>query len=196
MNQIELKCVLVGNVSVGKTCIVQVATTGKFDKDTTSTNCASYSAKTEVIEDHTVRLQIWDTAGQEKYRGMTPMYYHNAQIAIIVYSVLDRESFDGVDTWNNSLKNNASADIVKFLVGNKVDLENDRQVSNEEGNEKARAIGAEFYEVSAKTGFGIEDLFGLIPRTYFEKIPQIQKPTTTVEVNDESTKKKSGKNCC
>ena len=173
-----------------------MATAGVFE-NTSTTLGASYSAKTEVIDDHIFRLQIWDTAGQEKYRGMTPMYYHNAHIAIIVYSITSSESFEAVDTWFKSLHNNADSNIIIFLVGNKVDLDSERQISTEEGEKKAKQYGAEFCEVSAKTGFGIADLFSLIPTLYIEKNPN---PTQNSDNNNveitETPKEKSDKRCC
>lgn len=194
MNQIELKCVLIGNTNVGKTCIVHRATTGVFEESSTTLG-ASYSAKTEMFDNRYFRLQIWDTAGQEKYRGMTPMYYHNAHVAMIVYSITNTESFEAVDSWFKSLRNNADPDIIIFLVGNKVDLDNERAVSAELGEKKAKEFGAEFCEVSAKTGFGIADLFSLIPMLYTERKPT---PADNEDINNveitETTKEKS--KCC
>jgi small GTP-binding protein len=169
MEVCEIKLVLIGNTNVGKTSIVRTGITGSFTSESASTLGASYSTKSFQVESRTVRLQIWDTAGQEKYRGMTPMYYHNAQIAVVVYSVTERETFVGVDTWMKSLKENADVRIIVFIVGNKVDLEEERQVSTEEGSAKAAEYGAEFAEVSAKTGFGVGDLFTTFPHTYIER---------------------------
>lgn len=197
MTQIELKCVLIGNTNVGKTCIVHMATTGVFEEAATTLG-ASYSAKTEVIGENIFRLQIWDTAGQEKYRGMTPMYYHNAHIALIVYSITNAESFEAVDSWFKSLRDNADSNILIFLIGNKVDLENERTISTEEGEKKAKQYGAEFCEVSAKTGFGIADLFTLIPTLYLEKNPsptENDNESNNVEIT-ETPKEKSDKKCC
>jgi small GTP-binding protein len=169
MEACEVKLVLVGNTSVGKTSIVRTAITGSFVSDSASTLGASYSTKSFQIEGRTVRLQIWDTAGQEKYRGMTPMYYHNAHIAVVVYSVTERETFAAVDAWVKSLRDNADAGIVVFVVANKVDLAGERAVNAEEGAAKAAEYGAEFAEVSAKTAFGIGDLFTAFPHTYIER---------------------------
>jgi small GTP-binding protein len=169
MDLTELKLVLVGNTNVGKTSIVRTAITGSFTDDTTSTLGASDSTKSVQVGTRTVRLQIWDTAGHEKYRGMTPMYYHNAQIALVVYSVAERETFNAVDSWLKSLKDNAEPNIHVFIVGNKTDLGDARCVSTDEGAAKADECGAEFSEVSAKTGFGVGDLFAAIPRLWLER---------------------------
>jgi small GTP-binding protein len=192
----EIKIVLVGNTDVGKTSIVKTAITGSFTGDSTSTLGASYSTKSFQVDSRNVRLQIWDTAGQEKYRGMTPMYYHNAQVALVVYSVTDRLTFEAVDGWIKSLKDNADANIIIFVVGNKTDLVKERQITTDQGSEKALSSDAEFAEVSAKTGFGIRDLFGLIPRMWLER--QTTRSVTspgkqTVIVDGES---RQNKGCC
>lgn len=102
-------------------------------------------------------MQIWDTAGQERYRGLTPMYYRNAQIAIC-YAIDDRSRFEGVNNWIESINNNADDDTILYLVGNKIDLSN-RKISTDDGKKKSESIKAEFVEVSAKTGQGINELF-------------------------------------
>jgi Ras-related protein Rab-5C len=165
----EMKLVLVGNTSVGKTCIAKMATTGAFADDSTPTLGATYVSKLVRLGNTEVRLQIWDTAGQERYRGMTPMYFRGAHVAIVAYAVTDSESFDGVDTWITSLRDNADAQIILFLVGNKCDLEDQRAVSSETGQKKATELSAVFYEVSAKTGDRVEDLFLDIAKSFLEK---------------------------
>jgi small GTP-binding protein len=197
MDVCEVKLVLIGNTNVGKTSIVKTAITGSFTGDSTSTLGASYSTKTFQVDSRNIRLQIWDTAGQEKYRGMTPMYYHNAHVALVVYSVTERETFEAVDGWLKSLKDNADSNVIIFIIGNKTDLTEQRQVTTDEGNEKAQSSGAEFAEVSAKTGFGVRDLFGLVPRIWLER--QATQPVTDSRkqtVIIESGEVTSGKKCC
>jgi small GTP-binding protein len=155
----EMKLVLVGNMSVGKTCIAKTATTGSFVDNTAPTLGASFIAKMVQVDDEEIRLQIWDTAGQERYRGMTPMYFRGAHAAIIAYSITDEGSFDGIDAWVESLRDNAPPGIELVLVGNKMDLEDERVIASARGESKATDIGAAFYEVSAKTGDRINEVF-------------------------------------
>jgi small GTP-binding protein len=166
----EIKIVLMGNTNVGKTSIVSTAISGIFSDDTPSTLGATYSTKTVQLDGLAVRLQIWDTAGQEKYRAMTPMYFHNAQVALVVYSIVEADTFSAVDGWIKSLKDNADPSVLIYMIGNKTDLDDERAVSPDEATDKANELGAVFVEVSAKTGFGIQDLFALIPRDYIEKV--------------------------
>lgn len=193
--QKEIKIVLVGNTSVGKTCIVKQETTKTFSENTVSTLGASFVSEVKTINDFEVRLQIWDTAGQERYRGMTPMYYRNAQAAIVCYAVDDLTSFEGVDSWVDSIKNNAEPDTIIFLVANKIDLPN-RQISDQDGKQRAESINASYYEVSAKTGRGVEELFTDIPRIYLEKYGgSVQEAKSTVQI-DEQSSNNNNKKCC
>jgi Ras-related protein Rab-5C len=165
---IHLKLVLIGNTSTGKTCLVKQVTSGLFADSCAATLGASFVSKMLTIGDREFKLQIWDTAGQERYRSMTPMYYRDAQAAMVVYSITDESSFSAIDSWVDSLHQNAEPGLILFLCGNKVDLADARSVSTENGREKARRIGAHFAEVSAKTGKGVADAFAEIPVSYIE----------------------------
>ncbi|KAH0792146.1 Ras-related protein Rab-5B [Histomonas meleagridis] len=168
----EPKVVLVGQANVGKTCIVQRAVNGIFNDETANTLGASYT--TLLISDGDTpisRLQIWDTAGQEKFRGMAPMYYRGCDVAILIYSIDDMSSFEEIESWYHSLKENIDkTSIDLYLVGNKKDLVEERQVSYEDGERCAVQLNARFYELSAKTGEGIEDFFRTIARLFTDKV--------------------------
>ena len=192
----EIKLVLVGHQFVGKTCIVRMATTGIFDEDTISTLGASYTSKTITANNKEIRLQIWDTAGQERYRAMTPMYYRGAQVALVVYSVDNLESFQAIDQWIESLRESADPNIIIFIAGNKADLEESRAVTQQQGEEKAKQHGAHFTEVSAKTGMGVDDLFNDIANTFLEKNEKLSPATPTQGVDIKSKDEKAKKGCC
>lgn len=105
------------------------------------------------------RLQLWDTAGQEKFKSLVPNYIRDAHCAVFVYDITRRDSFEGVDSWLELYKNYHAEDAVTILVGNKLDLRDTRKVTREEGQMKARTKGLSFCETSAKSGTGIEELF-------------------------------------
>ncbi|EAY23638.1 small GTP-binding protein, putative [Trichomonas vaginalis G3] len=189
---IDMKVVVIGTTSVGKTCIVQRATSGEFNEKITPTLGASYISKVIEVNNQKVNLQIWDTAGQERYKGMTPMYYRGAQAALIVYAVDSTESFGCIDEWYESVEKNKTNQVHYILVGNKCDVEK-RVVSTEEGKNKADALGAQYYEVSALSGEGIDDLFVNIPKKFLEELP--------VQYHDEKNlklekQKDDKKGCC
>jgi Ras-related protein Rab-5C len=192
----EMKLVLVGNTSVGKTCIAKMATTRTFAEDSVPTLGASYVSKLVRIENTEVRLQIWDTAGQERYRGMTPMYFRGAHEAIVSYSITDQESLDGIDSWITSLRENADPEIILFLVGNKCDLEEQRVVATDTGQAKAAEISAVFYEVSAKTGDRIEDLFLDLAKIFLERRKTGDQPKRPESLQLTKTPREQKKKCC
>ena len=126
---------------------------------------------------------------------MTPMYYRGAHVALVVFSVDNHESFQAIDQWIDSFKENADPNIIIFIAGNKADLEESRSISQEQGAEKAKSYNAIYVEVSAKSGMGIDDLFNDIANTYLEKNHKSTSTTTQPKVNIEvkSIKKSS---CC
>ena len=128
-----------------------------------STTGASYAGKTLAIEEFggkSIKFEIWDTAGQEKYRALTKIFYKDAQVAILVYDITRKESFEELKNyWYNQIKQCASPNIVIGIAANKCDLYDNEQVSEDEARAFADKIGAVFNLTSAQTNTGIEDLF-------------------------------------
>jgi small GTP-binding protein len=154
----EVKVVFLGDVGVGKTCVISMATSGYFGEETCTTLCVAFWSKTVTVDSFQVHLQLWDTAGQERFRTMSPSYFHHARAALIVYAITDEASFAAIDSWVETLGKPAEENILRVLVGNKTDLDSDRVISTERGEMKAREIDAMFFEVSAKTGEGLDAL--------------------------------------
>jgi small GTP-binding protein len=115
-----------------------------------------------LVDSSEVRLLLWDTVGQERFRGITPMYYRNAAAAIVVYSIAHPETFDSVDTWISSLREHSPDPLVILVAGNKSDLQAARQIEWDEGAAKADSACAQFFEVSALQNHGIDELFEVI----------------------------------
>jgi len=111
------------------------------------------------LEDRTVRLQLWDTAGQERFRSLIPSYIRDSSVAVIVYDITNRASFLNTSKWIEDVRNERGNDVIIVLVGNKTDLNERRQVSVEEGEDKSSKEGIMFIESSAKAGFNIKSLF-------------------------------------
>ncbi|GJQ82753.1 hypothetical protein Trydic_g19762 [Trypoxylus dichotomus] len=158
MKVIAGKLVVVGHPGVGKTSTVLRHIEKSFSAEVSSTIGASYFNCKMEIEDVIVKFQIWDTAGQERFKAMVPMFYRNANAALLIFDITKRESFESVKLWVNELKKNIPEKIVMFVVGNKIDLPN-RQVSNEEALQYSHSIGATYQECSAKEDQGIEQIF-------------------------------------
>ena len=146
------KVVLIGESGVGKTCIISRYISGTFDSNTTSTNGASYCSKNVKYENlgKNLLLDIWDTAGQEKYKSLTKFFYKDAAVAILVYDITRRESFDSIrDYWYGQVQENGSKNIVLGIAGNKCDLYENEAVPEQEAREFADKIGAIFELTSA-----------------------------------------------
>jgi Ras-related protein Rab-5C len=139
------------------------------------------------MTNYSAKLMIWDTAGQEKYKSMIKMYYKNANAAIVVFDVTNIQSFEKAQSWVDELLENTNTNTVIALCGNKVDLEDSRKVSYDEGAYLAEKIGAFYIEVSAKKNINVEKMFeDILNRIPFEenipnekKIPKEQSPATT-----------------
>lgn len=156
------KVVLLGDSGVGKTCIISRYISGTFDANSATTNGASYASKIVKYEKlgKSLSLDIWDTAGQEKYKALTKFFYKDAAVAILVYDITRKESFDNVkDYWYNQLQQNGDKNIVLGIAGNKCDLYEQEAVPENEAREFADKIGAIFELTSAQNNTGINELF-------------------------------------
>ena len=166
----RVKVVLVGESGVGKSCIIVRFVQNKFDPNTmtSSTNQMVYQT-IKLPDDKSDDIILWDTMGQERYRSMNKIYYKNAKVGILVYDVTDKKSFEAIKNyWYEQLKESGDKDIIICLVANKYDLYEKREVSNEEGEEFAKSIGAIFASTSAKNDSGINFLFENIGRKILE----------------------------
>jgi small GTP-binding protein len=192
MDATSIKLVLIGNTGVGKTCIVKQATHHKFHDESQPTLGASYVSKCVTVGKTEVHVQIWDTAGQERYRGMMPMYFRGAQVALVVYSIDNEASFDAVDEWVIGVTDHAEPSCIIFLVGNKCDKADVRVVTTDAGEQKARDCADMFYEVSAKTGDRIDELFTDLCMKYLER----NEPCTTTPRQAVTPIVRPKKGCC
>ena len=156
---LKLKLIVVGNQSTGKSCILNRFVNETFDEHYQATIGLDFQSKNVTIHDQDVRLILYDTAGQEKFRSLIPMYIREAQIILLIYDISDRESFDSVPKWLQEVLDVKNSEAVFALIGNKIDLENERKVTFEEGQKFANSNNFIFQEVSAKTGANFEKLF-------------------------------------
>ena len=156
------KLVFIGDPGVGKTCIISRFLKGTFDAEQITTVGASYASKTIKISEtnESLTLDIWDTAGQEKYRSLTRIFFQGAKLAILVYDITRKESFENLkNVWLKELKDHADKNVVLGVAGNKSDLYEKEEVPEQEAREFAKSIGAIFCLTSAQSNSGIEELF-------------------------------------
>ncbi|WVQ85108.1 hypothetical protein IAT38_007273 [Cryptococcus sp. DSM 104549] len=158
---LNLKLLLIGNSSVGKSSLLLRFTDDEFltDEETAATIGVDFKVKSIELDGKKYKLSIWDTAGQERFRTLTSSYYRGAQGVILVYDVSSRQTFDELLKWFKEIDTYCGEGIVKMVVGNKVDKEFSRQVTTEEGQAFAKRMGALFVECSAKTKYGVPEAF-------------------------------------
>jgi len=153
------KYIIIGDSAVGKSNILLRYIHDKFNEEFQSTIGVEFGAKNLKINDKIYRIQIWDTAGQETFRSITRAYYKNSVCACVVYDITNKNSFNNIKSWIEDCKKQSPKTVFLVLIGNKVDLEDKRQVTYEEGSIYAQKNGMLFFETSAKTGKNIEEIF-------------------------------------
>ena len=196
------KLILVGDSYVGKTNILSKYIKDEFNLNTKSTVGVEFGTKILKIEDKIIKAQIWDTAGQERYKSITSTYYKGAKGAFIVYDITNRLTFESVDKWIQDLNLNSDKNITLLLIGNKKDLADKREVTTEEGEEKAKSFGLAFLETSALTEKNIYKIYDYIIKEVFTKINNKKKNSgeidyinigKNIEINNQTEKKNK---CC
>jgi small GTP-binding protein len=149
----KYKIIWIGDSGVGKTCLLTKALKNFFDQELKSTLGFEYHNITININDKKILLETWDTCGQESFKCIVNMFYKRAKLAILVYSIDNRKSFEGINFWLNELRINSGEQTKLILIGNKTDLDDKREVSYEEGKNFSQLNGFNFFsETSAKEG--------------------------------------------
>ena len=157
---ITFKMIILGHHGVGKTCLTKQAIRNTFDEAYNTTIGFEFVSFNVKLNDKAIKLQIWDTCGQEIYRSLISSFYRNAALAVLVYSIDSKKSFMNLDAWLKDIKLQSNPDIKIFLVGNKTDLEEQRVVDFEEAKKYANENDFDYVnETSAKTGFNTREVF-------------------------------------
>ena len=154
------KVLLLGDSAVGKTCFLLKYTDKTFQEIHMSTIGLDYRLKNMKLKSgKNIKLQIWDTAGQDRFRAITKNYYKGANGIILIYDVTSSKTYDNVKSWVSQIREEASPNVVVYLCGNKIDMTNEREISPEDGKKLAEEFGFPFIETSAKTGININETF-------------------------------------
>ncbi|XP_015127324.1 ras-related protein Rab5 [Diachasma alloeum] len=158
MRNLEGKVVVLGSQGVGKTSMITRYAGNDMNKPSQTIGASFFTCRIN-LQDARVKLQVWDTAGQERFRSMAPMYYRNANAALLVFDITQYKTFTAIKSWVNELKRNIEEPLVLVVVGNKCDLAEERTVDPEEGRKYATIIGASYHEASALHDEGIDKVF-------------------------------------
>ncbi|ESO82802.1 hypothetical protein LOTGIDRAFT_229819 [Lottia gigantea] len=195
MSMRDVKLCLLGDSGVGKSSLVMRFVTDSFKPALESTIGASFMTKTVEVDGNTYKFQIWDTAGQEKYRALAPMYYRGAAAAIIAYDVTRESSFKSVKSWVQELRHQGHPNIVLAIAGNKCDLEDLREVRLKDAEDYAKQIDALFCETSALTAVNVADIFTKICKKLPSEDFSSSRVGSTVNLRKKRDVKKE-KKCC
>ena len=212
---VHIKVVLLGETAVGKSCLISRFVNDVFQTNHISTLAGTFSSKTVFYDKLKKKIiyEIWDTAGQEKYRSLNKMFYHDAKVAILVLDITRKDPFHAIKNyWYLELKDNAPKNIILGLAANKSDLYEYEEITNSELEEYAKSINAEYKQTSALQNSGINDLFDAIgykilsPENYNEFIRKSASKTQIKIISDEESESNSQvsnkktinnkKNCC
>ena len=160
LNENVYKLLLLGDSTVGKTCFLIKYTDQSFQDIHMATIGLDYRVKTMKLKNNKeVKIQIWDTAGQDRFRSITKNYYKGSHGIILIYDITNRRTFENVQQWISQIREETSQNVVIYLIGNKIDMKEERRVSTEEGKKLADELGLPFMETSAKEGININEVF-------------------------------------
>jgi small GTP-binding protein len=162
--------IVIGDASVGKTNLVSRFVNDKFNEDSKPTIGADFSTKLHIVNGKYVNVKFWDTAGQEKFKSIGTKFYKDANGVILVYDVTRKESYENLNKWVAEVKEKAPKDLSIMLLGNKIDLIGDKEVSTEDGKRFSEIYGYYFLETSAKNSTNVEKAFNLLIESASEKL--------------------------
>ena len=192
----KLKVILVGMSGSGKTSLINILMGEKFKSIELTTSSPSFAEKQVTLNDKIYKLEIWDTAGQEKFYSLTKIFIKESKIVIFVYDITSKQSFEEIDFWVKSVKDILGEEAIFGLAGNKKDLFLQEKVSEDEGIKKAEKIGALFKLTSAKTGFGIKEFMMTLLEEYIKTHANEIDIRSNISSKLSVTNKKKKKKCC
>ncbi|GHJ85295.1 hypothetical protein NliqN6_1697 [Naganishia liquefaciens] len=179
----KYKLVFLGEQSVGKTSLITRFMYDTFDNTYQATIGIDFLSKTMYMDDRTVRLQLWDTVFQERFRSLIPSYIRDSSVAVIVYDITNRISFQNTTKWVDDVRNERGQDVIIVLVGNKTDLSDKRQVTVEDLDRRAKELGVLSIETSAKAGHNVKNLFKKIAMALPGANGQPEAGTTSTKID-------------
>jgi small GTP-binding protein len=171
MDEYVIKILTLGDSGVGKTSIIQKFVNDKFNQNMLSTIGVDFQSKEIIINNTKIKLKIWDTTGQERFKTLTSQYYNGADGALLIFDVTSKLSFERINFWINELKEKKKLnELGLLLIGNKIDLNEKRNVKKEEAEEFAKEYNINYYETSALQNINIKNIINDIAQQCLNKI--------------------------
>ncbi len=205
LSLINFKIIIVGDAGVGKTCLLKKASKGLFDEAYQPTLGFEFLTFECEIDDNPIKLQIWDTCGQETYKSLITSFYRNSALAMMIYSIDSKESFYHIESWLKDIKQQSNPDVKIFLIGNKADLEEKREVDSDKAKQFIEENNIEYFkETSAKSGLNVKEVFLRAAQSLYEEHLKYRERANSyekknipvpVKLNSKKNERKSGW-CC
>ena len=181
-SDLTFKIIVIGDSFVGKSCLMIKAVKNIFEENYKSTVGFEFLDYSINIDNRNINLQIWDTCGQETYRSLISSFYHSSSLAILVYAINNLKSFENLEIWLNEIKTKGNPDINIILIGNKCDLDNEREVENDIVKEWCESNNIKiFFETSAKNGINIDNIFSQAAKLLLEQHKKLKYNIKTTE---------------
>ena len=194
------KVLLLGNSDVGKSSIILRYVDQIWSDTFVPTIGVDFKVKTVQVDNKNIKMQIWDTAGQERFRTVISTYFRGSHGLFLIYDITNRDSFKNLENWLSEIEENANKNVLKILIGNKCDLENDREIKTEEGQAFANRNGMQFMETSAKMNTNINESFEALAKLMIkfstDKNNAINKADIKVLKNSTGKDLNTKKGCC
>ena len=191
------KILLLGDCAVGKSCLLLRYCENSFQESHLATIGLDFRLKTITLENNRkIRIQIWDTAGEDRFRSITRNYYKGAHGIVLIYDVTDQQSFQHIKDWVDKIKEESKEGVIIYLVGNKIDLIDKRIITNADGKKLSEEIKIKYYETSAKDSIGVNEVFEYLVKdmdNFYSE--QHQEEMETIHI-DKKDKKKRKLRCC
>lgn len=192
----KIKMMILGETQVGKTALITRYTKNTFGGEYLTTVGIDFQYKNLNINNKNIKVEIWDTAGQERFRNIAKNYFQSSDGFLLVYDISSKDSFDKLDFWKDQIKSNAPENAKLIIVGNKCDLEGNRQVKKEEGQHFADSNKVPFYETSAKTSMNVKTVFELLAKIIVNDEKTVVNKKRASQVLKKKKTEKQKKSCC
>jgi len=195
----NFKIIIIGDSGVGKSSILKRAVKGTFDPNYQATVGFEFLLLYYIVNDYKIKLQIWDTCGEEMYRSLVQGFYRNTSLAVLVYDISNKESYEGLDVWLKDIRSRLNEEVPIFIAGNKSDLEDERKITSDEAKEFSKTRRTKhFTECSAKTGYNIENIFYEAAKYLYSIREELgkDKSSNKLKIGEDNSPGQKKKKCC